>query len=146
LAALVVVDSGIVLATILQEPFSDKARALLESWQKQNLQLAAPELFRYEVVAVVRKCLHQGQLTPEEALKGRDIVLALPIQFYLDDALLKRAYDLATQYDRPTAYDSQYLAVAERLECEFWTADDRLFSVVKQQIAWVKRLGDFKTL
>ena len=60
-----------------------------------------------------------------------------------DDSLLKRAYELATQYNRPTAYDSQYLAVAERLNCEFWTADERLANAVGNDLSWVRWVGNF---
>jgi hypothetical protein len=44
-----------------------------------------------------------------------------------------------------TAYDSQYLAVAERLKCEFWTADSRLVNAVAPHLTWVKWMGNFKT-
>ena len=61
----------------------------------------------------------------------------------IDDPLLRRGYELATQFNRPTAYDAQYLAVAERLQCEFWTVDERLYNAVKQALPWVKWLGNF---
>jgi predicted nucleic acid-binding protein len=67
----------------------------------------------------------------------------IPIHTYFDVALLRRAYELATQFNRPTAYDSQYLAVAERLNCEFWTADQRLFNAAHEQLPWVKWVGNF---
>jgi predicted nucleic acid-binding protein len=63
LAALVVMDSGIALATVLEEPHSEKAQALVASWQRDGLQLAAPTLFGYEVVAVIRKAVWQGRLS-----------------------------------------------------------------------------------
>ena len=139
----VVCDSGIVLATVLIEPSSAQAKALLRLWHDQNNQLAAPSLFRYEIVAVVRKYVHRGVLTPDAGVRMRDLLLAEPVQLMMDDDLLRRGYELATRFNRPTAYDAQYLAVAERLQCEFWTTDERLFNAVKQDLAWVKWLGDF---
>jgi predicted nucleic acid-binding protein len=139
----VVCDSGIILATVLIESSSAQAKALLGSWYDQNMQLAAPSLFRYEIVAVVRKYVHRGILTPDAGIRTRDLLLAEPVQLMMDDALLRRGYELATRFNRPTAYDAQYLAVAERLECEFWTADERLANAVKQDLAWVKWLGGF---
>jgi predicted nucleic acid-binding protein len=62
-----------------------------------------------------------------------------------DDALLRRGLALATQFNRPTAYDAQYLAVAERLGCDFWTADERLYNAVNTQLAWVHWLGGAAT-
>ncbi len=143
MAAQVVVDSGIVLATVLEEAHSDRAKGLMEIWIEQNVQLAAPMLFRYEVVAVIRRALYQNRLTPQEAMRGRDVLLALPVRYYLDDELLKRAYELATHFNRSTAYDSQYRAVAERLGCECWTADERLLNAVGHELRWVKWLGHF---
>jgi predicted nucleic acid-binding protein len=73
------------------------------------------------------------------------MLLALPVQFLIEDALLIRAYELATYYKRPTAYDSQYLAVAEHLSSELWTADERLFNTVSKDLEWVKWLGNFRS-
>ena len=139
----VVSDSGIVLATVLVEPYSPQAKALLRLWHAQNVQLFAPTLFRYEIVAVVRKYVHRSIVTPDAGVRIRDTLMAEPVQLMIDDALLRRGYELATRFNRPTAYDAQYLAVAERLQCDFWTADERLFNAVKQDFAWVKWLGDF---
>ncbi len=143
MAALVVVDSGIVLATVLQEVPSEKAKALVATWTNRGVQLAAPTLFQYEVVAVIRKAVWQKRITPDEGLAAVEKVLNVPIQVHLDTALLKRAYEFAARFNRPTAYDSQYLALAERLSCEFWTADERLFNAVQTELAWVHWLGNF---
>jgi predicted nucleic acid-binding protein len=142
--ASVVVDSGILIASVLKERFFQKADALLEYWRQNNLQLAAPVLFQYEVVAVARKVVFQKRATLEEAIEARDFMLSYEVETYLDEALLKRAYELATQFDRPTAYDAQYLAIAERLNCEFWTADEKLFNSVHDKLDWVKWVGNFE--
>ena len=52
-----------------------------------------------------------------------------------------RAWELATKLNRPTAYDAHYLALAEELGCEFWTADTRLHNAVKDTLSWVHGLG-----
>jgi predicted nucleic acid-binding protein len=141
----VVADSGLLLATVLEEPNTPKAEALLERWQAQDIQIAAPFLFRYEIVAVVRKYVYRNVMTPQEGIKARDKLLAQPVHFLMDDDLLRRAYELATQFNRPTAYDSQYLAVAEHLNCDFWTADERLFNALQGHLTWVRWLGHFQT-
>jgi hypothetical protein len=35
------------------------------------------------------------------------------------------------QFSLPATYDAHYLALAERENCEFWTADTRLFNAIK---------------
>jgi predicted nucleic acid-binding protein len=47
--------------------------------------------------------------------------------------------------NRPTAYDAQYLALAERLACDFWTADERLFNAASQQLPYVKWVGNLSS-
>ncbi len=41
------------------------------------------------------------------------------------------------------SYDAHYLALAEHLGCEFWTADKRLHNAVHEKLPWVRGLGDF---
>jgi predicted nucleic acid-binding protein len=139
----VVADSGIFLSAILVEEHTTKARSLMRLWRRQNIQIAAPTLLHYELVGVMRKLVHRKKLTAEQASKRRDLLLARQVELFFDMALVKRAYEFATQFNQPTAYDSQYLAVAERLNCEFWTADKRLYNAVCQDLTWVKWLGNF---
>ena len=134
-------SSSILLATVLPERFSQEAIALITSLTGQQIQIAVPTLFHYEIVAVLRKHAHRGSLTVAEAESKCDLLLAQPVQALIDDALLRRGFALATQFNRPTAYDAQYLAVAERLGCDFWTADERLYNVVNTQLSWVGWLG-----
>lgn len=139
----VVCDSGILLATVLPETYSTQALALLHQWEQKDIRLAAPALLRYEVVSVIRKSVYRNILPVDDAVQKRDILLAQPVRIYLDDTLLRRAYDLATQYNLPATYDAQYLAVAERLECELWTADERLYNALRPSINTVKWLGQY---
>jgi len=50
--------------------------------------------------------------------------------------LLNRAYTWTRRLNRAVAYDSFYLALAERLDCDFWTADRRLVNAASQP--WIK--------
>jgi predicted nucleic acid-binding protein len=144
LAEVVVIDSSILIASVFVETFTERAKALLLHWQQHNIQLAAPRLFHYEIIAVARKAASQERITAQEAVAARDYMLSYPVDTHIDIALLKRAYDFAVQFNRPTAYDSQYLAVAERLQCDFWTADEKLFNAIHRQLDWVKWVGSFE--
>lgn len=139
----VVADSGILLASVLPELLNPKSKALLRLWLQESIEIAAPTLFRYELVAVMRKNVARGILSVAEAVRSREFLLEYSVQLFMDDDLLRRGYELATRFNRPTAYDSQYLAVAERLNCEFWTADERLYNALRQDLTWVKWLGNF---
>lgn len=145
MASSIVLDSSVILASIFAEPLSVKARALRHFCVRKQLQFAAPALLQYELVSVVRKNVYRGLFTSQEAQHGLTILINMmaSVQFLIDEPLLKRAYELAEQFNRPSAYDAQYLAVAERLGCEFWTADERLFNAVSGQLRWVNWLKNF---
>jgi predicted nucleic acid-binding protein len=139
----VVLDSGVLIASVFLETLTPEAKGVLKQLQAENVALHAPTLLRYECVAVARKAVYQGRVTSDEGLRIRDALLNHPLTLHFDDALLKRGYELATQYNRPTAYDAQYLALAERLACDFWTADERMFNAVKDQFANICWLGNW---
>lgn len=138
----VVLDSGILIASVFPETLTPQAKLLIRQLQEDDTALHAPSLLRYEVVAVSRKAVYQGRVTPEEGLRACDRLLSYPVMLHFSDKLLKRGYELAAEYNRPTAYDAQYLAVAEQLSCVFWTADERMFNAVKARFAGIRWLGN----
>ncbi|MBI5670835.1 MAG: type II toxin-antitoxin system VapC family toxin [Chloroflexi bacterium] len=139
-----VCDSGILIATVLEEPLTVKADLLLSYLDGRDIGLAAPVLLRYEIIAAMRKSVYRGILTQDDAIRSREVLLARTIRVMISDNLLRRALTFASELNLPTAYDSQYLAVAEHLRCDFWTADQRLFNVVSDKLPWVQWLGDFE--
>lgn len=140
----VVVDSNILVALGLSdEPLHNQASQLLLMWQNTGTTLAAPRLFRSEITAVIRKVVYQQRISHEQGREMLARFLIYPLEFYEDDALLKAAYELADEFHRPRAYDAQYLALAQRLSCEFWTADERLFNAVKVAFANIRWLGNW---
>lgn len=139
----VVSDSGVLIASVLRESLTSKAQGLLKFWREGAVQINAPYLLHYEIVAALRKNAYRRLLTDPEAADARDRLFNIPIRLFFDTNLLRRAYELAEQLNRPTAYDAQYLAVAERLGCDFWTTDEKLFNASAEQLGYVKWLGHF---
>lgn len=137
------IDASVFLASVLTEQYTKEARALLESLKQQNITIAAPVLVHYEIAAVLRKHTYRGTLTLEEATSALQLLLAQPVQTFVDNTLLQRGYELAGEFNRPTAYDSQYLAVAERLASDFWTADERLYNALHSRLSWIQWLGNY---
>lgn len=139
-----VLDSGVLLATVQTEPHTRRAEILVDRLAQQQVQMLAPALLHYELIAVARKWVYRQLTTPEKALAALNTLLRYPVTTVVDEVLLRRAYELATEYNRPTAYDAQYLAVAERYQCDFWTADERLFNAVSGRFPGVYWLGDVR--
>jgi predicted nucleic acid-binding protein len=138
------VDSGILLKLVLQEPDSHLAEALWQRWVNEGVQPVAPQLFSFEVTAVIRKLTYRGILEATLAEKALKAALAFDVSLQTFDGIHERAWQLAAEFDRPTAYDTHYLALAENLDCAFWTADQKLFNAVNQKLEWVHWLGNFK--
>lgn len=138
------VDSGILLKLLLNEPDSHLAEALWHGWVMAGVQPIAPNLFPFEVTAVLRKLTHRGLIQTEMGQKILEKALQFDVTLQAFDGIHERAWQLATEFGRPTAYDTHYLALAEHLGCPFWTADQRLFNAVSDKLGWVHFLGDFK--
>jgi predicted nucleic acid-binding protein len=140
----VVVDSNILIAFgLADEPLHRQANDILSAWQTAKEQLTAPRLFRSEITAVVRKVVYQQRMSPEQGRVMLSRLLVYPVDFHEDDSLLKEAYELAVRFNRPRAYDTQYMALAERLDCEFWTADERLVNDTQRQFSRIGWLGSW---
>lgn len=137
-----ILDSGVFIASVFPETFTTQAKHLLHRLEIEQIALHAPNLLRYELIAVSRKAVFKKRVSAEEGEIIRDALLRYPVTLHFDDALLKRGYALATQLNLPTAYDAQYLALAERLACDFWTTDERLFNAVGRTLQNVRWLGN----
>ncbi len=69
-------------------------------------------------------------------------LIAQRVQIIYPADLHARALALALRYAQPQAYDAHYLALAESLNCEFWTADERLYRALRGELTWVRWLGE----
>jgi predicted nucleic acid-binding protein len=131
----VCVDASIVIQRVV----SNATENLWETWAESRFRLIAPTLLYYEVTNGLYRYLKAGFFTLETVEKTLQAALALPIELIGYAELHQRAKDSAAKYNLPAAYDAHYLALAEGLEAELWTADARLFNTVKSfGVEWVK--------
>jgi predicted nucleic acid-binding protein len=140
----VCLDSGIVLKFVLPEADSQQAKALWQSIITSRQQPVAPLLFPFEVTSVLRKRTYRGDIGENYSLPALRQILSLQIQLTTFNDIHEQAWQIATHFNRPAAYDAHYLALAEHLSCEFWTADKRLSNAVNEKLPWVRWLGDFR--
>ena len=54
-----------------------------------------------------------------------------------------RSLELASLLDQGPVYDAHYLVLAEALECELWTADERFYVAARSVAQNVHWLGEF---
>jgi predicted nucleic acid-binding protein len=116
---------------------------LWQAWLVADRLPVAPPLLPVEITAVLRKHVYRGALTLEQGARALQTALAFDITLLTFPDLHDRAWQLAAQLNRPTAYDTHYLALAQILGCEFWTADQRLVNAAHRTLSWVHWLGEF---
>lgn len=142
MAASVCVDASLILRTLVPAEHSDAAGRLLADWRREGVTLVAPALLAFEVTSVLRRLVHLGELTPDEGDAAFAAFGRLDIRLSHRRDLFPLAWRLARQHNRPRAYDTAYLALAQLSGCAFWTADKRLYNAVSADLPWVRWVAE----
>lgn len=140
----VVVDASLALKWVLPEADSNTAINLLQRWNTSNMEIIAPALFTYEATNILYRQVVTNKLSYEEVSKLLTKLLSIGIllNFVKHREISLRAMDLAHRFGLNATYDAHYLALAEHEECEYWTADSRLYNAVKNKLLWVHQLSE----
>ena len=143
----VVVDASIALKWTINEADSSTALALLADWTNREIEVHAPSLLAYEVTNALYLRVRKGEIPFYDASRGLTEIIYKVVEFDFpeDPDFNIRAMELGQQFGLPAAYDSHYLALAEREGCELWTADLRMWNSVNGKLDWLRRLGDLPT-
>jgi predicted nucleic acid-binding protein len=139
---MVCLDASVGLKLLVAEDDSARARSLWRAWTAQGFLVVAPGLFVFECTSALRRMVVRGDLALESARRAVGLLLEMPLSLQAPGGLVERAWDLAGALNRPTAYDCFYLAVAELLGIECWTADRRLYNAVHTKCRWLRHLDD----
>ena len=141
----VVVDASVAVKWLVREPHSEEALELLASWAESGLTLVAPHLLAPEVTNALHRRVVDGELTVAEASGSVDLLLSSGIQFQEAPGIHVRALELASALEQGAVYDVHYLALAEALECDLWTADRRFHRAVGTTSGRVRWIGEATT-
>lgn len=127
----IVVDASLTIRTL--RPSTSSAHAWFSDPDRATARIMAPDLWVSETVSAVRRMVFARQLTPSEGVRALDALFALGIETVpLTISLCRSALEWAARLGQARAYDSIYLALAEHLHAEFWTADRRLANRAQQ--------------
>ena len=138
-----VVDASLAFKWLVSEQNSDKDRAISRSWVNEGIQAVAPYLMPVEVTNALHRRVLRGELSVEDATRLLEHLLASGIELRDAPDLHTGALRLAHQLRQEAIYDAHYLALADILGCEFWTADERFYRAaapVSQSVRWI---GEF---
>lgn len=123
---MICLDASLLLKLVLPESDRPQVRRLWDQWADRREVICAPWLFLFEVHSVLRQNVTRGVLSAGEGKAAWALVQGLGIQIRHEEGLWDLAWALAQEYQRPTTYDMTYLALAQILDCDLWTADRRL--------------------
>ena len=138
MAAVLCVDACLAAKWVVWEPDSDRALDLLAQWESDDVLWIAPAFFFAEMGTIFRKQAARGLV---DNLAARDsFEEALRIRVTLAPVPWLRAYDIAASLRHLHVYDACYLAVAESVNAEFWTADVPLHARAASLFPWVHLL------
>jgi predicted nucleic acid-binding protein len=135
----VCVDASLIVKCLLYEPGTAEANAWLKAHGED--EMVAPWFLPAEVASVLRRKAHQGEITDAEAREALRLLDLLDIWLVSDPVLIRTAYELASSLGQTSVYDFLYLALAEREQCDLWTADARFAEAARPRHACVRLLG-----
>lgn len=135
--SLICIDASLVVRLVVDSE-DDRLPMLWQRWIESGQQLAAPALLFYEVANALYQYQKQRYFSPELVEQAFLAALSLPVRLYSELSLHMRAIKLAQRFSLPATYDAHYLALAEHLGAEFWSADRRLARKVQSQLDWVR--------
>lgn len=139
--SLVCVDANIVVR-LVADPDDTLVRALWEQWDAEKRRLCAPTLLYFEVTNALYRYWKTAFISSSAMRLALNAALSLPIRLYEKKNLHPLAIDLAERFSLPAAYDAHYLALAQHLSAEFWSADKKLISALKGALPWVHSVGN----
>jgi predicted nucleic acid-binding protein len=138
----IVVDASVALKWYLDdEEHGQKALGLLDKYISDELVILAPSLLGYELINGLIIAGKRGRIKEENILKAIDGFMNLEIELKNMLHLYPKMIEFCKTYNR-SAYDASYLAVAGEDSTDLITSDEGLYNAVKNDLKWVKWLGD----
>jgi len=136
-----VVDASVVVDLVDPAiPADAPPRMLVDKLVARGAEVSAPSLLWLEVSNVLLTGIRRGRWDGAAADSAFALIMQMPIRTADIPADRERAFELARRYDNWPVCDMVYVALAERLGTEFYTADDRLRARLRH-LPWVRGLA-----
>ncbi len=137
----VVIDASLALKWILPEPETEEAFAMGDRWLNEGIRVTGPSLLIEEATNVLHRRTLTGQISRAMAKERLVALFNVGVQIEESPNIHLHALELAQDLGLAATYDAHYLALADLLGCDLWTADERFFNSVKNRKSTVKLLG-----
>ena len=146
---MICVDASVAAKWVFAEELQRQAEALYQQTVVTGERIVAPPLLPIEVTNIVRQRMRRAKQSGEpplslaEARQHLERFLTFSVELGLPPQLHERALELAAAHGLPAVYDAHYIALAEVLGCELWTADRNLVNALQGKLPFVRWIGDY---
>ena len=142
-ARLVVIDASIAVKWQLRdEDGTEYADRVFDDYSLGLVLLIAPDLWLPEVVNGVRNAVLRRRLSREQGLIAAEILNRVAPSLYPFSSVALRSYDLACDHGL-AVYDAAYLALAEQLHADLYTADRPFFDRVRSSFPRARWFAEY---
>lgn len=136
-----VVDASVSLKWSLDdEDVVEKALAMRDDALRQRIRMVAPSVWLYEITDGLVTAVRRGRISEEQGSLALEQLTSLGVTF--TDPDLGHCYWTAVRH-RVAAYDSAYMALAERLGTVVWTGDRKFWKAVRSTSSSVRWIGNY---
>ena len=141
---ILVLDASVAVKVVIEEEFTNRARALIENIRRDRRLLFGPPHLASEVTNAIHQKLARRSITEAEADQALNQFLELPIHTFVTPQLYTRASLFARANGLNSTYDSLYVILAQMLDAELWTDDRQLLRDVEAVAPWVRWIRDYQ--
>jgi predicted nucleic acid-binding protein len=137
------VDASVAAKWLLRERDRDRALALRADVLGSGGRIVAPYLLVGEVASAIYKKCQTGQIRLELGRLLTAMAGQLSVETMAPPQLPLRAFEIAAQLQLKWVYDAFYVALAEIVGCDLWTADEALHAAVREVHTHVRLLSAY---
>jgi predicted nucleic acid-binding protein len=137
-----VIDASVAFQWVVPEPDSPKALLLRDGFAKGLHELLAPDLFVPEIANALLIAERRGRVGKGKYPILLADVLSTPPHLHPAGPLLACVTAITSSF-QVSVYDGLYVALAEREQCEFVTADDKLVNNLQPHFPFIRHLRSF---
>jgi predicted nucleic acid-binding protein len=144
--SLLVVDASVAAKWYLPEnrgELTGQAIALLNKYEKSEVQFVVPDLFYVEISSAIWKAVRARRVSREFGDQALLLLTQREFTTVPSLKLLDQAFQIAADHGR-SVYDSLYVALAVQTNSQLITADERLANSLAARFP-VKWLGAFSS-
>lgn len=132
-----ILDASVIIKWFVEEEDSDKALIFLNSLKNSKITIIVPSLLFYELgnILISKKVSIDMAGEIMTALQNLSLeIWDIGLEFF------RKIYQNSIEYSI-TFYDASYITLMQKENCEFITADEKLFKKVRKAFSGAKLLS-----